>query len=287
LVKEIEDQIKEAEEVKEESAYAYPQISFDVYWRTLCFLREVYKIHQSEANVLLVLNRNIPFADQEYKIIIPEQEVSGGSVDYAEGIRKIRLEEGEFFAGSIHSHPGFSAFQSGTDRADEINFEGLHLTFGQIAKDPIEIDQRVCLAGDVYTIKKACIDIEPIKITVSVPAELTLKIEELEQELAERGIKIDLGKQIGESTIYAQYPEFVVPEEWMALVSKKSYSYTGLGSVGNGYSRGWNGWTSQANAVLNDDVTDIDDFLVFVGAVADKETCQRVEAIFKNLYKVA
>jgi len=42
--------------------------------------------------------------------------------------------EGFELFGTIHSHAGISAFHSGTDDRDEIHFDGLHITVGNLDK---------------------------------------------------------------------------------------------------------------------------------------------------------
>jgi len=85
------------------------------------FFRQVSQTHNSEAVGLIV------YDDIKYKFIIPEQEVTSASLDYiSEGIYNV--------IGTIHSHNKMSAFHSGTDDADESQFDGIHITMGDMDK---------------------------------------------------------------------------------------------------------------------------------------------------------
>jgi len=147
------EESKIIDEIEEKSTYNYPPISFAVYQESLNFLRKAYSKTQGEACVLLTLNRKIALEGQEYKIRIPKQTVTGSSVDYKLADIYSEFEDGEFLAGSIHSHPDFSAFQSSTDLTDEQNFDGPHITLGYIEKPVPEIHGRICLVGKSYDVK--------------------------------------------------------------------------------------------------------------------------------------
>ena len=54
--------------------------------------------------------------------------------------------------GSIHSHQGASAFQSGTDSNDEITFPGLHITIGKIMQAIPDIHVRMQVGPDNKTL---------------------------------------------------------------------------------------------------------------------------------------
>jgi hypothetical protein len=101
-----------------------PKITSEMFGNILTFFREVYKLHRSEAVVLIFFNKK----KKIYKVYVPEQEVSYASVNYVatKTIKDFQL------IGSIHSHSSMSAFHSGTDVGDEKNFDGLHMTIGKV-----------------------------------------------------------------------------------------------------------------------------------------------------------
>lgn len=171
------DELVFFDNIKEETNHYYPAISYDIYIQALTFLRTVFKEHKSEGNVLLLLNHNEPLSKQKYEIYIPKQIVGGASVKYdiEDGI----LVNGKFLAGSIHSHPDFSAFQSGTDHADEWNFDGIHITLGHIKKPIPDMHQRVCLGGEVYNPKEGVymMEMTPPQQKCTIPKEWMEQIE--------------------------------------------------------------------------------------------------------------
>lgn len=80
---------------------------------------------------------------KEWRILVPKQKVSGGSVD-ADFSELCDIETGEVFegfppdwhhAGSSHSHNTMSAFFSATDDRSELGVPGLHIVVGSIKKN--------------------------------------------------------------------------------------------------------------------------------------------------------
>ena len=149
----LEEKNLNLESVEEATYHTLPVISFEIYCQTLSFFRAVYKKYQGEAMVILVMKRGIDLNKQEYKIIIPRQEVSGAHIDY----KTEELEKGYFYVGTIHSHPSFGASQSSIDSEDEINFDGVHLTFGHIERKVPEIHSRFCFGGQIFDAPKMII----------------------------------------------------------------------------------------------------------------------------------
>jgi hypothetical protein len=128
----------------------------------MAYFREIYKVHKTEAGVLLLLHPE----KKLWKVFIPIQvDCSGASVNYLipldnlnglkDSVKKLYeavaedkqlnvlmqerieaynqlLDEGWCLYGTIHSHCDFSAFHSGVDDNDETHFEGLHITIGDV-----------------------------------------------------------------------------------------------------------------------------------------------------------
>jgi len=95
--------------------------------KVIAFFKEVYNKYKSEAVVLLFYNEKT----KVYKIVVPQQKVSATSIEYDRGM----ILKGYNMIGTIHSHAAMSAFHSGTDHDDEISFDGLHITIGNINAD--------------------------------------------------------------------------------------------------------------------------------------------------------
>lgn len=86
---------------------------------------------------------------------------------------------GWIMAGSVHHHCEGGAFQSGVDKADETDKEGIHITIGKTSSDVIETHVRIiwneasdtCLITDVVSL--------PAEITAHMPSHLTDQVAKL------------------------------------------------------------------------------------------------------------
>ena len=128
------------------------------------YFQQIYDAHQTEAAVLLMVN----LTTKQWEVaFVPQLDCSGGGVNYVvpqaslddvpQDSKKRRYYEAIFqdpeakalmiraheeyqklinagyvLYGTIHSHCNFSAFHSGTDDRDEIEFDGLHITIGNV-----------------------------------------------------------------------------------------------------------------------------------------------------------
>jgi len=128
------------------------------------FFKKVYTLYHSEAMVLLYYNEN----KGDYKIIIPKQEVSCASIKY-----KKEASHGDYsLICSIHSHGNMSAFHSGTDVSDEENFDGLHITLGDIDDKYIDIKASIVSNGTRFVVDPLdyIIGIKEVSIEKTIPS---------------------------------------------------------------------------------------------------------------------
>ena len=116
------------------------------------FLRVIYDKTKTEVAVMLWYN---PIKD-DWKVEVPEQVCSGASVNYdrstpeARKLNKKLVTAGYILAGTIHSHAGMTAFHSGTDDKDELQFDGLHMTMGNFNLKAQSFSQRL-ITGTMIT----------------------------------------------------------------------------------------------------------------------------------------
>ena len=103
-----------------------PKIPGVIYTQIFDFFKKVYRDHRSEGLAIIYFNPK----KKNFKVHIPEQRVTGSAVDVEAGYQ-IGIKNYQPVC-SIHSHPGFSAFHSGTDTHDEEDFDGLHITVGEV-----------------------------------------------------------------------------------------------------------------------------------------------------------
>lgn len=110
-----------------------PPLSLDLLCRVEDFFTQVYEKHKAEAVVLLYVS----LEKKAWAAKVPEQTVSGASAEYdMKKMPQCYNEDGAKYSlfGSIHSHGSMGAFHSGTDDKDEMGFDGLHITIGDIPK---------------------------------------------------------------------------------------------------------------------------------------------------------
>lgn len=115
----------------------------------ISYFEWVYDTYKNESAVLLLVNHEL----KEWKVLtVVNTETSGVSVKYIHPTSNVELtdpeeqeahkkvvekytrlfDEGWRIYGTIHSHCNFSAFHSSVDDADENDFEGLHITIGNL-----------------------------------------------------------------------------------------------------------------------------------------------------------
>jgi hypothetical protein len=104
--------------------YALPKVPADLMGRVVGFFRAVYRLHRTEALVLLL------WEDAAFSVQVPAQRVSGSSVKFTR--TEDELPPGSRLGGPIHSHGAFGAFASAIDEADEAVLDGLHVVVGDL-----------------------------------------------------------------------------------------------------------------------------------------------------------
>jgi len=96
--------------------------------KVTAWFKAVFQKHRSEAVGYLYYSA----AMGEWQFLPPTQTATVASAKYDEAPRL----SGWQVVGTIHSHGSMSAFHSGTDDADEANFDGVHITVGRVDSVP-------------------------------------------------------------------------------------------------------------------------------------------------------
>jgi hypothetical protein len=122
-----------------------PQVPMQHIVRIKEFFRRVVDKFYSEACTVLYYNRSC----NDWKVYVPPQVVSHAGVKYRRGQMNVGLPEydGYLRVGTIHSHCDFGSFHSGTDVNDEMDFDGIHGTFGHNDKDDFSITASIVING--------------------------------------------------------------------------------------------------------------------------------------------
>ena len=126
----------------------FPKMPFELLQGIITFFRK-YAVDQgvtgNEVQVCLLRSETDP---SKWKVVVPRQVVSGGTVD-AELNHNCDLFTGEKYtsfppegwchAGSIHSHVQMPAFWSVRDDKGELGVPGMHCTIGKISETKFDI----------------------------------------------------------------------------------------------------------------------------------------------------
>ena len=140
--------------------------------KILSFMKQSYDHFKSETLVFLFYDES---KDQPWSWWIPPQETMGMTVksspddpEYA----KQRADYPDTMFGTVHHHCSTSAFQSGTDEADEVNREGIHFTVGNLNTAAFDIHCRITIGSchsDIPAGTYIAQAADPFKKTAKVP----------------------------------------------------------------------------------------------------------------------
>lgn len=130
---------------KEFVDYALPKVPQDLMARAVGFFRAVYRLHKTEAAVLLL------WRDGSFDLAVPDQKVSSVSVkfDLSDG----DVPAGARLVGTIHSHGGFGAYASSIDEDDEAELDGLHVVVGDFDRRRLGYSAAIVVDGIRFTLK--------------------------------------------------------------------------------------------------------------------------------------
>jgi PRTRC genetic system protein A len=135
-------------EIEESVQVHVPKMPAGLFREVEAFFAAVYERHHGEAVVLLACNP----ASGRWQVQVPDQEVRGAHVSY-DLARLPDPPEGFSRFGSVHSHASMGAFHSGTDDADELTFDGLHITIGHLDQPVRSYSARWVIAGKAFPVE--------------------------------------------------------------------------------------------------------------------------------------
>jgi hypothetical protein len=124
-------------------------IPLDMWKEILAFMKQSQDKFKSEA--LAFLYYDVSNDDNPWSYWVPPQETAGMTVkslpdDSLWREQRSKYPDTQF--GTVHHHCTSSAFQSGTDEADEVNREGLHFTIGKLNDvDNLDVHFRLSIGG--------------------------------------------------------------------------------------------------------------------------------------------
>jgi len=127
LAKEISS--SELAVIQTEAKYNMPLIPYVIVEKLDEFFRLVDAQHGTESIVLLGYDTEKE-GPEGWCVLVPDQTNTSVHCNYdPDSIAQIKPDN-VLIVGSVHSHPGMAAYASGTDHADQADFDGIHITFG-------------------------------------------------------------------------------------------------------------------------------------------------------------
>ena len=115
--------------IDEQCSYNMPPIPYILIEKLDHFFRLVDAQHGTESIVMLTYDLDKTGSDG-WGILVPDQTNTSVHCNYdPDSIAQIKPDN-VMIVGSVHSHPGMAAYASGTDHADQADFDGIHITFG-------------------------------------------------------------------------------------------------------------------------------------------------------------
>jgi hypothetical protein len=115
---------------RETAEYNLPPIPHDIVVKLDEFFRLVDAQHGTESIVLLTFDPQYEGTPEGWGVLVPDQTNTSVHCKYdAESIVD-QKPENVMIVGSVHSHPNMAAYASGTDHADQADFDGIHITYG-------------------------------------------------------------------------------------------------------------------------------------------------------------
>ena len=140
--------------------------------KILSFMKQSYDKFNSETLVFLFYDES---KDQPWSWWVPPQETLGMTVKSLPDDPKYAEQRAHFpdtMFGTVHHHCSTSAFQSGTDEADEVNREGIHFTVGNLNTDEFDLHCRITIGAchsDIPAGTYIAQAADPFKKTAKVP----------------------------------------------------------------------------------------------------------------------
>ena len=161
----VDELPKEFVDIEEECTYSMPLIPLDIVRKLNEFFRLVYFQHGTESIVILTYDTSQKGSDG-WGVLVPEQTNTAAHCKYdADSIASIKPDN-VMIVGSVHSHPEMAAYASGTDHDDQVDFDGVHITYGwqkSVNNGETQYYAELQMSGKSYKL-----DIEDVLETVTI-----------------------------------------------------------------------------------------------------------------------
>ncbi len=151
----VTEDITELTSVRENGVYNMPAIPKVIVDKLDEFFRLVDAQHGTESIVLLTFDPS-KNDSSGWGVLVPEQTNTSVHCNYNPDSIVEEKPENVLIVGSVHSHPGMAAYASGTDHADQADFDGLHITYGwqkTLNNGATQYHIEMQMAGTSWTLK--------------------------------------------------------------------------------------------------------------------------------------
>lgn len=151
-----EEDIYDFEAVRIEAEYSLPAIPKVIIDKLDEFFRLVDAQHGTESIVLLTFDPNFEGTSEGWGVLVPEQTNTSVHCKYEADSIVDQKPDHVLIVGSVHSHPKMAAYASGTDHADQADFDGIHITYGwqaAVNNGATQYHIELQMAGTAYTLK--------------------------------------------------------------------------------------------------------------------------------------
>lgn len=149
------------EEKTAAATFTLPRIPAKIVNQLDDFFRLVDRKYGTESIVLLTFDPSAVDEDGKYTgegwdVLVPDQENTATDCEYDPTTAASKKDDDVYIVGSVHSHPGMSAFASGTDHKDQKHFDGLHITYGwqsSVQNGATQYHIELQINGQVWTLR--------------------------------------------------------------------------------------------------------------------------------------
>lgn len=159
------------------------KIPLTMWQEILAFMKHSYDVLKSETMCFLYYDDK---KKQPWSFWVPPQISNGMTVKSDPDHMNFQVQRAQYpdlMFGTVHHHCGTSAFQSGTDEADETNREGFHFTVGNLdTPHDIDVHFRWCLDNECHELEDLTQFIDGAVSPFKEDIELTVDMAEFETD---------------------------------------------------------------------------------------------------------
>ena len=150
-----DEEIYDFAPVRETAEYSLPAIPRDIVDKLDEFFRLVDAQHGTESIVILTFDPS-KNDSSGWGVLVPEQTNTSVHCKYEADSIVEQKPDHVMIVGSVHSHPNMAAYASGTDHADQADFDGIHITYGwqkSVNGGATQYHIELQMAGSHWTLK--------------------------------------------------------------------------------------------------------------------------------------